>query len=116
MCLRTLERLGERLVCNITNSSLVRLGLSWDAMLKMTDIKLELMVDVDQYLFIEHALRGGVSYTAHRYAKANNKYMKNYDEKKHITYLDCNNLYGAAMSQFLPTGNSNGYRKKKSVK
>lgn len=75
----------------------------------MTDIKLELMVHcVDQYLFIEHALRGGVSYIVHRYAKANNEYMKNYDKKKpikHITYSDCTNLSGAAISQFLPTGN-----------
>ena len=82
-------------------------GLSWDAMLKMTDIKLELITGVDQYLFIERASRGGVSYIANRYGKANNKYMKTYDEKapsKYVTYLDANNLYGWAMSQYLPTG------------
>ena len=56
-------------------------GLSWDAMLKMTDIKLELITDVDMFQFIEKCMRGGVSYIANRYGKANNKYMKEYDEK-----------------------------------
>ena len=82
-------------------------GLSWDAMLKMTNIKLELMIDVDMYQFIEKRMRGGVSYIANRYGKANNKYMKEYNEKapsKYIMYLDVNNLYGWAMSQSLPTG------------
>ena len=82
-------------------------GLSWDAMLRMTDIKLELIVDIDMYQFIEKGMRGGVSYIANRYGKANNEYMKKYDEKapsKYIMYLDANNLYGWAMSQYLPTG------------
>ena len=82
-------------------------GLSWDAMLKMTGIKLELMTDIDMFQFIEKGLRGGISYIANRYGKANNKYMSGYnpdEPNKYIMYLDANNLYGWAMSQYLPTG------------
>ena len=66
-------------------------------MLKLTRIELEKIADIDKYLFIEKGLRGGISYIAKRYAKANNKYMNDYDSKKpskFITYLDMNNLYG----------------------
>ena len=55
---------------------------------------------------IEKGVRGGVSYIANRYGEANNKCVKEYDEKapsKYIMYLDANNLYGWAMSQYLPT-------------
>ena len=82
-------------------------GLSWDAMLKMTGVKLEKISDIDKYLFIEKGLRGGISYIAKRYAKANNKYMNDYDSKKlstFITYLDMNNLYGWRLSDYLPYG------------
>ena len=82
-------------------------SLLWDAMLKMTDIKLELMTDIDMFQFIEKGLRGGISYIANRYGKANNKYMKDYNKdepSKYIMYLDANNLYGWAMTQYLPTG------------
>ena len=82
-------------------------GLSWDAMLKMTDVKLEKISDIDIYLFIEKGSRGEISYIAKRYAKANNKYMCDYDSNKQstfITYLDKNNLYGWSMNEYLPYG------------
>ena len=74
-------------------------------MSKMTDIKLEKLSNIDKYLFIEKGLRGVISYIAKRYAKANNKYMNDYDPEKpstFITYLDKNNLYGWSMSEYLP--------------
>ena len=80
-------------------------GLSWDAMLRMTDIKSEKISDIDKYLFIEKGLSGGISYVAKRYAKANNEYLNDYDHKNpstFISYLDLNNLYGWAMSEYLP--------------
>ena len=76
-------------------------------MLKMTGIKLELITDIDMFQFIEKGLRGGISYIANRHGEANNKYMSGYNPEKpskYIMYLDANNLYGWAMSQYLPTG------------
>ena len=81
-------------------------ALFWDAMLKMTGVRLDLISDVDMQHFIEKGMRGSISTITHRYAAANNKYMKNYDpkvESSYIPYLDANNLYGWAMSQKLPT-------------
>ena len=82
-------------------------GLAWNAMLKMTGINLELITDIDQQLFIEKGMCGGISYIAHRHVEANNNYMKFYnldDHKTYIIYLDANNLYGWAMIQPLPYG------------
>ena len=76
-------------------------------MLKMTSVKLEKISDIDKYLFIEKGLKGGISYIAKRYAKANKKYMNDYDPKKPATfrtYLDMNNLYSWAMSEYIPYG------------
>ena len=56
----------------------------WDAMLKMTGMRLENIADIDVYIFIEKGLRGGIPYIAKRYAKANNKYMKSYNPKKTV--------------------------------
>ena len=56
-------------------------------------------------LIVEKGIRDGICHSIHRYAKANNKYMKNYDkdmESSYLEYLDANNLYGWAMSQKLP--------------
>ena len=76
-------------------------------MQKMTGVRLDLISDVDMQLFIEKGMRGGISTITHRYAVANNKYLKNYNpeaESSYIPYLDANNLYGWAMSLKLPTG------------
>ena len=76
-------------------------------MLKMADVRLEKISDIYKYLFTVKGLRGGISYIAERYAKANNKYMNDYDPKTLstlISYLDMNNLYGWAMSGYLPSG------------
>ena len=74
-------------------------------MLKMTGIKLEKISDIDKQLFIEKGLIGGISYISKRYAKSNKKYTNEYDPNKQstfISYLDMNNLYCWAMSEYLP--------------
>ena len=92
-------------------------GLAWQACLNKTEVKLELLTDVDMLLMVEKGIRGGICHAIYRYAKAKNKYMKNYDkdeEESFLQYLGDNNLYGWAMSQELPL---NGFKwKKKYVK
>ena len=82
-------------------------GFAWDAILKMIDINLKLITDIDMHQMVEKGLRGRVSYIANRYSKPNNKYLSDYDENKdssYLIYLDVNNLYGWAMTQPLPGG------------
>ena len=62
-------------------------GLSWDASLKMTKVNIELITDIDMYLLFEKSLRGGISITPYRYAKANNKYMKDYNNNIDSSYI-----------------------------
>ena len=71
-------------------------------MLKFTEVELDLISDSDMYLMVEGGIRGGISTITKRYAKANNKYIKDYDNTQtsvYIPYLDANNLYGWAMSK-----------------
>ena len=80
-------------------------GLAWQACLKKTYVELELLTDYDMLLMIEEGIRGGICHAIQRYAKANNKYMSDYDKNKessYIQYLDANNLYGKAMTEKLP--------------
>ena len=80
-------------------------GLAWHACLKKTGVKLELLTEIDMLLMIEKRIRGDICHAIHRHAKANNKYMKNYDKNKessYLMYLHASNLYGWAMSQKLP--------------
>ena len=72
-------------------------GLSWDAMLKMTKVKVEKISDPDKYLFFEQGMRGGVSYINKRYNEAS--------KNVNILYFDANNLYGHATNQYLPINN-----------
>ena len=82
-------------------------GLAWDASLKKTEVKLELLTDIEMLQMIEKGTRGGVSMISNRFGKANNKYMKDFNPEKpstFIPYLDANNLYGWAMCEPLPVG------------
>ena len=82
-------------------------GLSWNAALKLTKVKMDLITDVDMLTMVERGIRGGLSVVSKRYCKANNPNVADYDptsEQNHIVYLDVNNLYGYAMSKPLPLG------------
>ena len=84
-------------------------GLSFSACLRSTEVKLELLTNIDQLLFIERGIRGGIPTICNRYSRANNKYLPPHlynptEPSKYIMYLDANNLYGYAMSESLPVG------------
>ena len=72
-------------------------GLAWQASLRKSEIKLELLTDVDMLLMVEEGIRGAITQAVHRYCKANNKYMdKNYNKdkkSKYIQYFDSNSFY-----------------------
>lgn len=81
-------------------------GFAWDAMLRKTEIELELLTDIDMLLMVESGIRGGITQCSKRYGKANNKYMnEKYDPSKESVYLgyfDANNEYGWSMCKYLP--------------
>ena len=82
-------------------------GLTWQACLKKTRVKLELLTDLNMLLMIEERIRGGMCQVIHRYSTANDKHMKNYNKNvisSYLQYLDANNLYGWSMSKKLPVG------------
>ena len=82
-------------------------GLSRDAMLKMTKVELEKISNADMHIFIEKGMRGGITCVNKRCSKANNKYCPDYNKEKpeiYINYIDMNNLYGGAMSEYLTYG------------
>ena len=71
-------------------------GLAWQAALKKTKVKLDLLPDIDMLLMVEKGIRGGICHSIYRYAKTNNKYMKDHDKNKESSYLQywhVNNLY-----------------------
>ena len=75
-------------------------GLPRQAAFKKTKVKLDLLTDIDILLIIEKGIRGEICHSTYRYAKANNKYMKDYDKNKESSYLqywDVDNLYGWAI-------------------
>lgn len=83
-------------------------GLAWQACLRVTGVKLELLTNPDMFLFFESGIRGGISTISKRYSRANNKYLANFNSSepsKYIMYFDANNLYGWAMTQYLPVEN-----------
>ena len=82
--------------------------LAWQAALKKTKIKLDLLSDIDLLLMVEKGIRGGIFHSIYQYAKTNDKYMKDYDKNKKWSYLkywNVNSLYGWAMLRKLPVNN-----------
>ena len=83
-------------------------GLAWQAALKKTKIKLNLLTDIGMLLTVEKGIRGRICHSVYQYAKPHKKYMKDFDKNKessYIQYWDVNNLYVWAMSQKLPINN-----------
>lgn len=80
-------------------------SLSYDAMLLKTGVTLELIHDFEMFRMIQSGIRGGICLCSNRYAEANNMYCNDYDCSKpesYLVYIDCNNLYGYSMCQYLP--------------
>ena len=62
-------------------------GLVWQAALKKTKVKLDLLTDINVFLMVEKGVRGGICHCLYQYAKANNKYMEDYHKNKESSYI-----------------------------
>ena len=62
-------------------------SFGYDLMLKMGNVRAHKLLDIDQYLFCQKGIRGGVTSTTHRYWKANNPLLEDYDTSKIMSYL-----------------------------
>ena len=83
-------------------------ALAWPAALKKTEVKLELLTNIDMLLMVEKGIRGAICHAIHQYARANKKLMEDYDKNKESSYLkywNVNNLHGWKMLQKLPVNN-----------
>ena len=87
MYLRTLEMVCLKIYEHDPSKFLLAPGLAWQAALKKTKLKLVLLTYIDMLLTVEKGIRGGICHSIYRYAKANNKHMKNYDKNKKSSYL-----------------------------
>ena len=86
--------------CNFSFRSQISLASSF----KKTEVKLELLTDIDMLLMVEKGIRGGICYSVYRYINDSNKYI-DYDKNKEPSYLKywgVNNLYNCTISQRLP--------------
>ena len=94
-------------------------GLTWDCSLKTTGVELEQLMDMEVYNALETSLRGGVSMITKRKHTARNRYLKNFDPKKHresyIMYYDKNSLYSEAMLEYLPVRDFKLVKKRKII-
>ena len=105
MYLKILETNVLKCICEVDPAHFLSApGLAWQVCLKKTEVKLELLTNADMFLMVEKGIRGGICHAIHSYAKANNKYMKNYDKNKessYLQYLDASDLCVWPMPQKL---------------
>ena len=99
---------------NLNQLIFISTWISMTSMIEKTDVKLELLTNIDVLLMVQKRIRGGVFNSIHQYAATKNKYMKKYNtdnESSYIMCLDPNNIYGWAMSQKLPVDGFEGQKK-----
>ena len=95
-CLQMYFKTLETSVLKYMNSILLIFlsvsGLAWQACFKRTKVELELLTNIDMLLMVGKGIRGGICHAIHRYANANNKYMKNYDKNIERSFAECNSI------------------------